>query len=169
MNLLTSQSVHPGRRDGRSSPINIYLKACILDMVWYGMVWMVFHPIQSCNHSILHFYVRFFVFSNRFTNRTESYFCTDSFTDSRDVNELMVWENLRRRSFHPHTRSVYVCLCVSYVWRCLSRSPTVTSVSEYLCVSPVKCLCVFISTLSTKFNQISLNEMTSWGSPHFAT
>ena len=45
---------------------------------------------------------------------------------------------------NPHTRPVYVCLCLSYVWRCLSRGPNVTSVFEYFCVSPVKCLCVFI-------------------------
>ena len=40
-------------------------------------------------------------------------------TDSFTCREQIV------RSFHPHTRPVYVCLCLSYVWRCLSRGPNV--------------------------------------------
>ena len=66
--------------------------------------------------------------------------------------------------------SVYVCLCVSYVWRCLSRSPTVTnnfmSVSEYLCVSPVKCLCVFINLIDGILRNVApFSKLHSWVLP----
>ena len=62
---------------------------------------------------------------------------------------------------NPHTRPVYVCLCLSYVWRCLSRGPNVTSVLEYFCVSPMKCLmwsfCWFcIRSLSNDIMRFSL-------------
>ena len=66
----------------------------------------------------------------------------------RDKPHLRCWKILGflfvAHDENPHTRPVYVCLCLSYVWRCLSRGPNVTSVFEYFCVSPVKCLCVFI-------------------------
>ena len=49
--LLTSQSVHPGRRDGRNSPINIYLKACIMEMDgdgWCGNLFLPAFRLSVC-------------------------------------------------------------------------------------------------------------------------
>ena len=49
--LLTSQSVHPGRRGGRSSPINIYLKACIMEMDgdgWCGNLFLPAFRLSVC-------------------------------------------------------------------------------------------------------------------------
>ena len=57
--LLTSQSVHPGRRDGRSSPINIYLKACIMEMDGMDGV-PSYTIIQSFNITLLRTLFRVF-------------------------------------------------------------------------------------------------------------
>ena len=112
--------------------------------------------IQSFNITLLRTLFRVF---KPFYKPNRVILLTDSFTDSRRREQILCGDEIFVTSFHPHTRSVYVCLCLSYVWRCLSRGPNVTSVSEYFCVSPVKCLCVFIDEwcLSTLDENVNVN------------
>ena len=132
MNLLTSQSVRPGRRDGRSSPINIYLKACIMEMDGMDGV-----PSYT-NHSIIQYYTFTYAFSCFQTVlQTEPSHTFDWFIyyDSRRREQIVWGWNLRKVISSPHKTCLCVFMSVLCVAMSVSRPERYECFWVFLCVS----------------------------------